>query len=277
MEHDKITTHYHTDNLSDFVLQALEKEKGSLKDLKVHDLVPIEGFHIRGRKSTVELSELLQIKPTDNILDVGSGPGGAARYLASQYGCHVVGLDLTPSYVSLAAKLSELVGFQEFNEFKSGNALEMPFENNRFDIVWAEHVQMNISRKEEFISEISRVLRPSGCLAINEVFRGEKGDPYLPAPWSSDKSTSFMVSAEDMKQLYEDANFTVLEWRDVTDVSNQWFQGMLKRMETKGLPPFGVHLLMGQNAKEKMANVGRSLADGRAKVILAVLENKGSY
>jgi MPBQ/MSBQ methyltransferase len=272
MEHDKITSHYHTDNISEFVLRALEKEKGSLKNLKVHDLVPIEGFHIRGRKSTVELSELLQIKPTDNILDVGSGPGGAARYLASQYGCHVVGLDLTPSYVSLAADLSELVGLQDLNTFKCGNALEMPFENDSFDILWMEHVQMNISNKKEFILEISRVLKPSGRLAINEVFKGEKGEPYLPAPWSGDKSTSHMVSAEDMMQLFENTNFAVLEWRDVTDVSSQWFQGMLKRLETNGHPPFGVHLLMGQNAKEKMVNVGRSLAEGRAKVVQAVLE-----
>jgi len=274
MEHDKITFHYHTDNISDFVLQALEIEKGSLNNLKVHDLVPIEGFHIRGRKSTVELSELLQINPTDNVLDVGSGPGGSARYLASQYGCHVVGLDLTPSYVSLAADLSELVGLQDLNTFKCGNALNMPFETESFDIVWVEHVQMNISKKKDFILEISRVLKPSGRLAINEVFRGEKGEPYLPAPWSGDKTTSHMISAADMKHLCENANFAVLEWRDVTDVSSQWFQGMLKRMEAKGLPSFGVHLLMGQNAKEKMVNVGRSLADGRAKVIQAVLQKK---
>ena len=272
MEHNEIIAHYHTDNISDVVLQAIEKEKGSLKDLKVHDLVPIEGFHIRGRKSTVELSELLQIKPTDNILDVGSGLGGSARYLASQYGCHVVGLDLTPSYVSLAADLSELVGLQDLNTFKCGNALEMPFENDSFDILWVEHVQMNIFNKKEFILEISRVLKPFGRLAMNEVFKGEKGEPYLPAPWSSDKSTSFMVSSAHMKQLFENANFTVLEWRDVTDISSQWFQGMLKRMETNGSPPFGVHLLMGQNAKEKMINVGRSLAKDRAKVIQAVLK-----
>ena len=272
MEHDRIAAHYNIDNMANGVLQAIEKEKGTLKGLKVNDLVPLDGFHIRGRKSTIELSELLQIIPTDTILDVGSGLGGAARYLASQYGCHVVGLDLTPSYVSLARDLSELVGLQGINTFKCGNALKMPFEKGSFDIVWTEHVQMNISEKKEFILELFRALKPCGRLAVHEVFKGEKGEPYLPAPWSGDKSTSCIISDADMKQLFETTGFTVLEWHDVTDVSSQWFQGILKRLDKSGFPPFGVHLLMGENAKEKMINVGRSLAEGRAKVIQAVLK-----
>lgn len=276
IKHNAVTAHYSIDDLPNVVMEALKKAKGGLSNLKVHDLAPIDGFHIRGRESTMELAGLLRINPTDQILDVGSGLGGAARYLASQYDCQVIGLDLTPAYVELAGKLSRLVGFEGRTRFECGNALEMPFEDENFDIVWTEHVQMNVPDKRLFSSEAFRVLTPHGHLAIHEVFKGEQGEPYLPAPWSSEKSMSFTISAHEMKQVLKDTGFKVIEWRDVTDISLQWFNAMLERLEAGQAPALGLHLLMGANAKEKILNVWRSLAEGRARVILAVLEKAGN-
>ncbi len=273
MTQDRIIRHYHVDeNLTESVLSAIKKEKGGLENLTADDLIAIDGFHIRGRKSTIELAEMLKLDATHRVLDIGVGSGGTVRYLASRFGCRVIGIDLTFSYATLAAELAKHVGLSHQTAFGCANGAELPFKGESFDIVWTDHIQMNIPDKTQYIKELHRVLKPAGKIALHEVFTGPHGDPYLPAPWSSEPSTSFIISADDMKMRLSSMNFKILEWQDVTEISNQWFQKMQSRQKTSGPPPLGIHLLMGPNAKEKIANMGRSLAEGRARVIMGVLE-----
>src|SRR6056297_103523 len=273
MTNNLITAHYDVDkNLTANVLAAIKKEKGGLENLSVDDLIAIDGFHIRGRKSTVELAERLQVRPTDRVLDIGSGSGGTARYLASRYGCHVIGIDLTPSYVHLAADLSKRLKLDDKTAFGCGNGAVLPFMDESFDIVWMDHVQMNIPDKGQYISEFARVLKPSGKIALHEVFKGKAGEPYMPVPWSGDEATSFIIHADELKAQLTERYFSLIEWRDVTEISNQWFQKMRAKRRANGPSPLGVHLLMGPNAEEKIANMGRSLADGRATVIMGILQ-----
>lgn len=62
----------------------------------------------------------------------GSGP---ARYLAHRYGCRVMGLDITASRHQSALRLTKLVKLDHLVDFRLGNALEMPFSDNTFDVV----------------------------------------------------------------------------------------------------------------------------------------------
>lgn len=78
MTNDRIIRHYHVDeNLTESVLSAIKKEKGGLDNLSVDDLIAIDGFHIRGRKSTIELAEQLNLDAGHRVLDIGAG--SAAR------------------------------------------------------------------------------------------------------------------------------------------------------------------------------------------------------
>ena len=273
MDIKRLLAHYHVDSdLSGTVLDAIKQTKGSLSGLTADDLIAIDGFHIRGRKSTVELAKQLDITPSGRVLDLGSGSGGTARYLATRFDCRVVGIDLTSSYVKLATVLSELLEISGLTAFVCGNALTLPFKEACFDIVWSDHVQMNIADKKHFAKEIHRVLKPGGKAAVHEVFTGPAGDPFLPLPWSSEAATSFMVHETEMKQVFADTGFSVLKWEDVTDISDQWFQKMRAKRAADSPSPIGIHLLMGPTAEEKIANMGRSLSEGRARVIMGVLE-----
>ncbi len=105
---------------------------------------------------------------------------------------------------------------------------------------------------------------------MHEVFKGAAGEPHLPVPWSEDSSTSFMVTPAKMRQILLAQRFEIIEWRDVTDSAREWFRSVQKRIVKSGLRPVGIHLLMGANAEEKMANVNRNLQEGRIKLIQAV-------
>jgi ubiquinone/menaquinone biosynthesis C-methylase UbiE len=277
MDLERITRHYQTDEqLTETVLEAIREEKSSLENLSLDDLIAIDGFHTRGKKATVELSGLLSPRPgsADSVLDLGSGSGGTARYLATRFGCRVTGLDLTPSYVKLSRALSGLLGISEKTAFVCGNALALPFASEVFDLVWSDHVQMNISDKALFAREIHRVLKPGGSMAVHEVFSGASEAPAFPLPWASEADSSFTVKESRMRRILEKQGLFVSNWEDVTEISAAWFEKMQKKNRPTGRQALGLHLLMGPFAKEKIANMGRNLSEGRVRVIMGVVQKQ---
>lgn len=271
-QHDEVAAHYGAEDLVDRVHAALREARGSLENLTVGDLTPIDSFHIRGPAATAELACRVDISPGWRVLDVGSGPGGTARYLAAEHGCRVTGLDITPEYVSLAESLSQMVGLTETTSFHCGNALAMPFPDEEFDCVWAEQVQMNIADKSRFFSEMYRVLRRGSQLVMLEVFQGARECIHLPVPWSEKPSTNFLVTAAEMQQIVQDQGFEIVEWADVTAVSMEWFRSVRQKIAETGTPSVGAHLLMGPSAPEKGFNLRLNLEEGRVTVEQAVLE-----
>jgi SAM-dependent methyltransferase len=268
--HDRVVGHYDRDDLAGVVLRALQAAHGDLSRIKPSDLNPIDEFHIRGREATAELAAALGDFTASEILDVGSGLGGTARYLASNFGCRVTGIDLTPGYVSLAQKLSELVSLTSATEFRCESALSLPFQDGRFDIVWMEHVQMNIDDKKRLARELARVLREGGRLAFHEVFSYAEREPYFPVPWAEGSAESFLSCAEDFRSSLEEAGMQAAAWKDVTQAALAWASSVLQRIRDSGPPPLGLHLLMGETARAKLENVKRSLKDQRIQVFQAV-------
>ncbi len=105
-----VDKHYGFGGIMEKIEAGLNLASKDVNSLTVDDLAPIDEFHTRGRESTLEVAELGNLKASDLVLDVGCGLGGTARYLAKQYKCKVVGIDLTEEYIFVGKKLTELVG-----------------------------------------------------------------------------------------------------------------------------------------------------------------------
>jgi ubiquinone/menaquinone biosynthesis C-methylase UbiE len=255
----------------------MEKIEAGLKiagkdvnSLTVNDLAPIDGFHIRGRESTLEVAELAKLRASDLVLDVGCGLGGTARYLSEKFKCNVVGIDLTEEYISIGKKLTGFVGLSDRVELRHGSALKIPYEDEEFDIVWTEHVQMNIADKNRFYSEIARVLKPGGRLLFHDVFRGI-GDPlFYPTPWAENESISALTTEGEARSIIEQVGLKIDQWLAKVQESIEFFQRILARIEAVGPPPIGIHLLMGDNAKDKLQNMLRNLSEDRVSVALGM-------
>ncbi|MGY8769696.1 MAG: methyltransferase domain-containing protein [Pirellulales bacterium] len=151
----QVDRHYGKGQIMEQIKAGLQLAGKDLNALEVDDLAPIDAFHTRGRESTLELATLANVSATDLVLDVGSGLGGTARHLAEVYQCKVTGIDLTEEYVAVGKKLTEMVGLSELVNLQQGSALDIPCEDASFDLVWTEHVQMNIADKQKFYSEIA--------------------------------------------------------------------------------------------------------------------------
>lgn len=274
MRKTPIDEHYGRGGLLDAILGALEKSGKDLNELVPSDLAMVDEFHIRGREATVELANRASLKPGLRVLDVGSGLGGSTRYLASEHQCRATGIDLTKEYVDVANALAELVGLKGVVEFHQSSALEMPFAENAFDVVWTEHVQMNIADKRGFYKEIARVLAPSGRLIFHDIFQGTEGLPHYPVPWAEDSSISFLSPPETVRTILEELGFDILEWEDKTQHSLDWFAATVEKIEQTGPPPLGTHLLMGDTARNKLTNVIANLKEARIVVVQALAEKR---
>ena len=267
MDDKAINEHYGISGILNSIMDGLKSSGKNLDALNLDDLAPIDEFHTRGKESTIEIADLAHIQSHHDILDVGCGLGGSARYIASKYGCSVIGIDLTDEYVDVANKLTELVHLTDKVSFKQGSALELQFPSNHFDVVWTEHTQMNISDKTQFYGELSRVLKPNGRLVFHDIFFGTASNPYYPTPWAEYDMLSSLCTQEEAKDVIEKSNLVIHEWNDKSEQSLEFFKETVKRIETSESVPLGIHLLMGKTAKTKLLNQIQNLEENRVSIV----------
>ncbi len=272
IDHGEVSSHYGVTGLGNQILAALEAEGKDLGALTVDDLAAVDEFHIRGRAATEELAQWSDIQSADQVLDVGCGLGGTCRYLAATAGCNVVGVDLTDEYCRVAEMLSARVGLADRTVFRQGSALALPFADEHFDVVWTEHVQMNIADKAGFYGELARVVKVAGRLAFHDIFAGSCGELHFPVPWAPDASISHLIGVDELQTLLADLGLAPVRWEDKTAASVDFFHESLGRAQANGRPQVGLHLLMGEDAAAKLTNMLRNLEEGRVRVIQAVIK-----
>lgn len=270
---EAIQTHYGRSDLGNIILAALEKAGKDPNHLTLEDLAPVDEFHIRGRIATLELARAAGLDATKRVLDVGSGVGGTSRCLAREFGCRVTGIDLTEAYCAAAALLTAKIGLADLVDYRQGDATHLPFDDASFDVVWTEHVAMNIPEKSRLYQEIHRVLKPGGTLAIYDILAGPSGPVLFPVPWARTPDTSFLVRPDELRKLLETAGFMVTHWSDTTDVARAWFVSLAEKIRKEGLPPLGFHILLGSDFQAMAQNQRRNLEEGRI-VLAQVIANK---
>ncbi len=260
---DTVRAHYARSDLGSLILAALAKAGKDLDRLTPDDLTPIDAFHIRGRAATRELAQAAGIAPTMRVLDVGSGVGGTSRFLAQEFGCHVTGIDLTEDYCRAAAMLSERVGLSTLVDYRQGDATKLPFPDASFDVVWTEHVAMNIPDKAALYREMFRVLKPGGTLALYDILAGPSGPVLFPVPWARTPASSFLVSPDALRELLQTAGFRITTWSDTTEAARRWFVSLAEKIRSEGLPPLGFHVLLGLEFQAMAQNQRRNLEEDR--------------
>jgi tocopherol O-methyltransferase len=100
--------------------------------------------------------------PPQTILDVGCGIGGSSLYLAQKFGAKVTGITLSPVQADRAKERARYIGMQEKATFQVANALDMPFDDNSFDLLWSLESGEHMPDKAKFLQECYRVLKPGG-------------------------------------------------------------------------------------------------------------------
>ncbi len=158
------------------------------------------GYYGKGGKSKINrrqaqidlIEELLRwggVKEAENILDVGCGIGGSTLYLADKFNANAKGITLSPVQASRGEGRANDASLSKRIEFKVADALNMPFPDNSFDLVWSLESGEHMPDKLQFLQECYRVLKPGGT--------------FLMATWChrSTDSLAGALTADEKKHL----------------------------------------------------------------------------
>ncbi|MGO4872797.1 MAG: class I SAM-dependent methyltransferase [Roseiarcus sp.] len=258
----QVAEHYTHGTLESAILAGLDKLKGVSEADPVDQLASVDEFHMGGRTATTAVAEQLRLGRGLRVLDVGCGLGGTARFLATAYGCRVAGVDLTPEYIEVGKSLNRQLGLDGQINLSVASALAMPYEDRSFDRCAMLHVGMNISDKNALFSEIARVTKTGGYLVVYDVMRSDDQSLAYPVAWARDETTSFVGSIEDYRNAMEENGFQVLEEINKRDLALEFFKKIKERLAEAGPPPLGLHIVMGKEAPQKVANMSANIQKG---------------
>lgn len=138
-----------------------------------------DSFHPGGLPLTEEVASLLELSQTASVLDVASGKGTTAFFLAERFGCQVTGVDLSEQNILDAQKEASVRGVSELVKFRLADAETLPFENGTFDAIICECAFCTFPTKKTAASEFNRVLKPGGRVGISDITRDGSPLPDL--------------------------------------------------------------------------------------------------
>ena len=101
-----------------------------------------------------------------SMVDVGCGIGGSSRHISRKYACTANGITLSPYQANRGNELAKDQGLSDKCSFQVADALDQPFDDNSFDLVWSLESGEHMPDKEKFVNELFRVAAPGGRIII---------------------------------------------------------------------------------------------------------------
>lgn len=244
------------------ILDAIEKMGISPIDIIRKHTSAFDEFHVRGRAVSEELFSQIELNKDFLVLDLGCGLGGTCRMLAEKYDCIVHGIDYSDRYIETANSLSKLVDLESLTLFKTGDATNLPYPSEHFDLIITQHVQMCIADKEKFYSEVKRVLKKGGRFIYYDVLK--KSDDVLnyPLPWVDEEISNHLINSDELKEQLDSLGFKKISSQDQTQKGIDFLSSFLAKAKDKPVILTGQKILMGDNALDKITNLYQALKDG---------------
>ena len=209
------------------IVAKLGARGDDLANLSEDQLKDFDQDHYGGIEVVDALVQGAGIRCEHRVLDVCSGMGGPARWIAYKIGCHVTGLDFTLSRVEAARRLTARVRLDALVDFVHGDATAMPMPGATFDAVISQEAWLHVPDKPAVIRECVRVLKPGGVLAFTDVALRQALTADEEARMAGEMQAPGIASSECYLALLRENACSVTS---VEDLSALWTATLIKRL-----------------------------------------------
>lgn len=185
------------------------------------------------RRTVEHLANYLgELKPGSRILDLGSGYGGAARYLAERFRCPVTCLNLSETQNARNRELSAKGGFNQI-EVVYGNFEGLPFEDESFDVAWAQDALLHSGKRKQVLAEVARVLKPGGRFVFTDPMQSPDAGADILAPILARIHLDDLASFDFYRQAAEEVGLEVITIEDLSEQLPRHYDRVRKDLEAR--------------------------------------------
>lgn len=211
-------------------LSTAQKKRPSLENLVENEDLGLDILHPGGLDLTQQLARLCQIGQDTSVLDVASGTGESACYLAEELGASVVGIDVSDFMIERAKKKAEQRNLEI--EFEKADAHQLPFGDETFDRVISECTTCVLD-KERAIREMVRVVKPNGYVGIHDIC-WKQDTPEQIRFRLAEIEGERPETLEGWKTLFEKAGLVDVKTVDRSLLIPRWMKGIKKKLGISG-------------------------------------------
>jgi cyclopropane fatty-acyl-phospholipid synthase-like methyltransferase len=220
-------TEQHSSRFDDMALYDLQRVRNALAPLlsrpgplTTADLEPYDDLHYLGHRALDHAVEQLGLLPGAEVVDIGAGLGGPARYLAERYDCHLTAVELQPELHWLSEELTSRCALSARVRSIHADALTLtgPAWSQRYDHLTSLLAIVHIPQRDELFTVLRDLLRPGGTFYIE--------DFYALRPLTDTEQTTlatliacpYLPDETHYREELAQAGLTDVTWTDATDL-----------------------------------------------------------
>ena len=188
------------------------------RGITVEDLIPFDQDHFGGVNETELCLERLSLGGHCRVLDIGSGLGGPARYIAYKARCAVTGVEIQPDRFNAAIELTRAVKLDDLVNFKHGDFTSIPLPDSSYSHVISLLSILHIIDKKKAIKKIGKVLDKSGRVLIEDYYRSKRLTDRDKALLLETISCPNLMSLDGYIKAMEAAHISIIELTDMNDL-----------------------------------------------------------
>jgi sarcosine/dimethylglycine N-methyltransferase len=194
---------------------------------------PDEEIALASRRTVERMAGKLEITRSTHVLDIGSGYGGAARYLARTYGCQVTCLNLSEVENHRNRQNNDAQGLAGQIHVVDGSFEDLPFEDNKFHVVWSQDAMLHSGDRSLVLQEVHRVLKPNGDFIFTDPMAATNCDKSALRPILDRLHLDTMGSPGFYERELRRLGVSSLEFEDHTPELATHYQRVLEETERR--------------------------------------------
>ena len=162
------------------------------------------------------------------VLDIGCGSGGAVFHILEKHNAEeVVGFDVEPLVIEQAKTVALERGLSEKALFKSIMPGQLDVDDSSFDVIFSKEAFIHIPNKIQLMTDIHRVLKLGGYLAVGDWMRNDDNPPSLQMQEyiAAEGLDYYMCSLDKYREILESTGFKIISMND----RNKWYLEKVKK------------------------------------------------